>query len=81
MDLNTLVSKPSAVVEISQKEPSIDGFSVKLEGGEMIDISGTEWHTGDRRIQHENDLLFSTTFGRQILITKEQVDYITTLGV
>lgn len=73
-NLVKILSEIPKVKRVFRKANDIDGFSVELENAEIIDISGTQWATADNKRMIENNFLFQTTKGKEIVFSKEQAD-------
>ncbi len=67
-----IIKKPIKVGEVIQN-PGVDGFTVVLENGEAIDITGTQWNTDSRKRLCDGDLFFSTNKGYEIAFSKNQI--------
>lgn len=72
-NLQKILSEMPQVKEIFRKTNGVDGFSVKLEDGEVIDISGSKWRYANK-IWVNDFLSFGTTKGKEIVFSKEQAN-------
>lgn len=78
MNLEGIIKNPHKVVQVFKKQPSIDGFSLKLENDSVYDVSNTQWNTDDNRQVTEGGVIFDSSEGR-VFITNEQIKEIESL--
>ncbi|GEM_PF-2595323 len=64
-------SEAPSVIRVFQKSASIDGFSVELQNGEVIEITGTQWAQADNKSSIAGKVNFQN-YGKVISFTHEQ---------
>lgn len=66
--------KQVKVIEIIQ-EPGVDGFKVRLENGNSIEISFTTWNSiGYKETQEDGSVVFNAPNGLNIIFNKDQIE-------
>ncbi len=66
--------KSIKVIEIIQ-EPGVDGFKVKLENGNSVEISFTVWNSlGYKEVQEDGSTIFNAPNGLKIIFRKDQIE-------
>ncbi len=70
--IENIIKNPIKIKKIIER-PGVDGFTVVLKNGEVINVTGTQWNTGSRKRVCDDDLFFSTNKGYEIVFSKNQI--------
>lgn len=69
--LEGIIKHTPRVKKIFRKAAGADGFSIELENGKIIDISGTAWNSEERRRAEGQNIFFQTEEG-EVVFSEEQ---------
>jgi len=69
-NLEKILDETPKVIKVFKKAKDVDGFSVELQNGEIIDISGTQWQTSDYKRSVLDKTLFQTS-NKEIVFTEQ----------